>query len=194
MKLSKLFIPFFFYINLLITFPLPIISNSLSIAAETLTKTKVIYDPSYYKISYPNGDIPKDRGVCTDVIIRAYRILNIDLQQLIHEDMKANFSDYPKNWVTKSIDKNIDHRRIPNLVTFFGKYGKSKIITKDEKDYQSGDIVVWNLGNGILHIGIVGNTNHVDTKRKMIVHNIGQGQVMEDILFKYKIIGHYRYP
>lgn len=165
----------------------------LSNAAIELTKDKVVYDPRYYTIPYPNGDVPADKGVCTDVIIRAYRKLGIDLQQKIHEDMKANFSKYPKKWGMKSTDKNIDHRRVPNQATFFSRFGSVKKISDKAEDYIVGDIVTWDLGGGITHIGIVTNRMSADKKRPLIVHNIGQGQVLQDCLFSYKVTGHYTY-
>ena len=165
----------------------------LSDAAITLTEVHVRYDPSYVKIKYPNGDVPAHTGVCTDVVIRAYRKLGIDLQKEVHEDMKANFSKYPKIWGLKSTDKNIDHRRVPNLMTYFKRKGAEKPITSNATDYLPGDIVCWNLGGAITHIGIVVNKKSDDGKRHLIVHNIGNGQVLEDCLFNYKIIGHYRY-
>ena len=151
------------------------------------------YDPSYFSISYPNGDVPKDKGVCTDVIIRAYRKLNIDLQKEVHEDMAANFSKYPKIWGLRNTDKNIDHRRVPNLMVFFKRFGEVKSISDKPEDYNPGDIVCWNLGGAVTHIGIVSNQKSRDNKRYLIVHNIGAGQVLQDCLFDYKIIGHYRY-
>ena len=165
----------------------------LSNAAIELTKDKVVYDPRYYTIPYPNGDVPADKGVCTDVIIRAYRKLGIDLQQKIHEDMKANFSKYPKKWGMKSTDKNIDHRRVPNQATFFSRFGSVKKISDKAEDYIVGDIVTWDLGGGITHIGIVTDRMSADKKRPLIVHNIGQGQVLQDCLFSYKVTGHYTY-
>jgi len=158
-----------------------------------LTNDKVTYDPSYYSISYPNGDVPANKGVCTDVIIRAYRKVGVDLQKAVHLDMKQNFADYPKIWGLKSIDKNIDHRRVPNLMTFFKRHNAEKAISKNAADYLPGDIVCWNLGGAITHIGIVINQKSTDGLRPLIVHNIAAGQVIEDFLFKYKIIGHYRY-
>ena len=168
--------------------------KKLSSAAIELCKDDVRYDPTYYTIKYPNGDVPKGSGVCTDVIIRAYRKLGIDLQKEVHEDMKANFALYPKNWGLKHTDKNIDHRRVPNLMVFFIRYGKVKPLSATPDDYKAGDIVCWNLGGGITHIGIVTDKKSRDGKRNLIVHNIGNGQVMEDMLFDYKIIGHYSYP
>lgn len=159
----------------------------------TLTNDRVIYDPSYFSIGYPNGDVPKNKGVCTDVVIRAYRKVGIDLQKEVHEDMKANFDLYPDIWGLKSTDKNIDHRRVPNLMKFFERHGETRPITQNPSDYEPGDIVCWNLVGGITHIGIVIDQKSSDNKRHLIVHNIGSGQVIEDLLFDYKIIGHYRY-
>lgn len=166
---------------------------NLSECALELTKQKVTYDPSYFSIDYPNGDVPSDKGVCTDVVIRAYRKIGIDLQKEVHEDMKANFSFYPKIWGLITTDKNIDHRRVPNLMTFFKRKGAEKPISEKATDYKLGDIVCWNLGGAITHIGIVVDKKSRDGKRNLIVHNIGGGQVLEDCLFKFKIIGHYRY-
>ncbi|MEX1383336.1 DUF1287 domain-containing protein [Lutibacter sp.] len=166
---------------------------TLSDAALTLTKQQVTYDSSYYSISYPNGDIPNSKGVCTDVIIRAYRILGIDLQKEVHEDMRANFNKYPKIWGLTTTDKNIDHRRVPNLMKFFERHGTIKVNSANSSDYLPGDIVCWNLSGGITHIGIVIHRKSNDGKRNLIVHNIGAGQVIEDCLFDFKIIGHYRY-
>ena len=166
---------------------------NLTDAALELTKQKVTYDPSYFSINYPNGDIPIDKGVCTDVIIRAYRKLGIDLQKEVHEDMKANFSKYPKIWGLKTTDKNIDHRRVPNLMIYFKRQRAELPITKNTSDYKPGDVVAWNLGGAITHIGIVVNKKSSDGKRDLIVHNIGAGQVVEDCLFNFKIIGNYRF-
>lgn len=169
------------------------IAQDLSDYALQLTHQKVTYDPSYFSIPYPNGDIPANKGVCTDVVIRAYRKMGIDLQKEVHEDMAANFSLYPKNWGLKTTDKNIDHRRVPNLMVFFKRKGTTKPMTTNPKDYLPSDIVCWNLGGSITHIGIVVNQKSSDGKRYLIVHNIGAGQVLEDCLFDFKIIGHYRY-
>tara|TARA_R110002050_G_scaffold300276_1_gene468462 strand:- start:32684 stop:33268 length:585 start_codon:yes stop_codon:yes gene_type:complete len=166
---------------------------TLSDAALELTKQKVTYDPSYFSIDYPNGDVPSNKGVCTDVVVRAYRKLGIDLQKEVHQDMKANFNLYPKIWGLKSTDKNIDHRRVPNLMTYFKRQGAGKPITKSPNNYKPGDVVCWNLGGAITHIGIVVNKKSNDGKRYLVVHNIGGGQVLEDCLFSFKIIGHYRF-
>jgi len=167
----------------------------LSDAALSLTKDKVKYDPSYYKIGYPNGDVPAGKGVCTDVVIRAYRKLDIDLQKEIHEDMKANFSKYPneKRWGLKTTDRNIDHRRVPNQQVFFTRKGQSLKVSDKPEDYKIGDLVTWDLGGGVTHIGIVVNRKSRDGKRPLIVHNVGAGQVLQDCLFTWKITGHYRY-
>ena len=170
-----------------------IITSDLSSCAEELTTYNVVYDPSYFSIDYPNGDVPSDKGVCTDVVIRAYRKLGVDLQKEVHEDMRSNFNLYPKIWGLKSTDKNIDHRRVPNLMTYFSRKGIEKPISNNAKDYVPGDIVCWNLGGAITHIGIVINKKSNDNKRNLIVHNIGSGQVIQDCLFDYKIIGHYTY-
>jgi uncharacterized protein YijF (DUF1287 family) len=162
-------------------------------SALGLTAQKVYYDPAYTTISYPNGDVAPDKGVCSDVVIRAYRKLGIDLQREVHEDMKANFDKYPKNWGLTRTDKNIDHRRVPNLMTFFTRHGTVKNITDNPTDYLPGDIVCWNLGGKITHIGIVSGKKSFDDRRHLIIHNIGRGQVLEDCLFDFKIIGHYRY-
>ncbi|WP_405205536.1 DUF1287 domain-containing protein [Aquimarina sp. LLG6339-5] len=167
--------------------------DRLSKATITLTADNVTYDPSYFSIKYPNGDVPSDKGVCTDVVIRAYRKLGIDLQKNVHEDMKVNFHLYPKNWGLSKTDKNIDHRRVPNLMKFFSRFGETKSNSNKAKDYLPGDIVSWSLGGGLTHIGLVVNKKSSDQKRYLIVHNIGAGQVLADCLFDYKIIGHYRY-
>jgi len=165
----------------------------LADSAVTLTKQRVTYDPSYFSIKYPNGDVPADKGVCTDVVIRAYRKVGIDLQKLVHEDMKAHFSEYPKTWGLKSTDTNIDHRRVPNLMVFFKRKQTALPITKVAADYKPGDIVCWNLGGSTTHIGIVSSKTTADGSRPLVVHNICAGQVLEDCLFSYTIIGHYRY-
>jgi len=165
----------------------------ISDAAIAIIKPSIVYDPSYFSIKYPMGDVPSDRGVCTDVLIRTYRKIGIDLQELVHKDMQKHFDLYPKTWGLHRPDTNIDHRRVPNLMTFFKRYGKSLPITNKPDDYRPGDIVVWNLGNGVLHIGIVISRKSGMPNRYMIVHNIGSGQIAEDVLFDWKIIGHYYY-
>lgn len=164
----------------------------LSDAAIGLTAQKVAYDSRYYSIPYPNGDVPNNKGVCTDVVIRAYRKLGIDLQQNVHEDMRSNFSLYPKIWKLKTTDRNIDHRRVPNLQVFFTRFGKKLPVTQNASDYKAGDLVTWMIDGKLPHIGIVTDRQSID-KRPMIVHNVGAGQVLEDCLFSWEITGHYRY-
>ncbi len=155
----------------------------------------VFYDSDYRKIDYPMGDVPAYKGVCSDVIIRSYRGIDIDLQKLLHEDIKANFSAYPSKrmWGLNKPDTNIDHRRVPNLEVFFTRKGKVKPITKNAEDYVPGDIVSWRLDNGRPHIGIVVNEKSWDNQRYLVMHNIGFGQVAEDVLFSWKITGHFTY-
>lgn len=163
-----------------------------SAAYEQIGKT-LIYDPSYVKLAYPMGDVPVSRGVCSDVVIRALRASKVDLQQLVHEDMKKNFSTYPKSWGLTKTDINIDHRRVPNLETFLKRQNKSLELTTNPLNYKAGDIVSWRLDNGLPHIGIVSMNNNSDGTRPLIIHNIGWGTQEEDVLFKWKMIGHYRY-
>jgi uncharacterized protein YijF (DUF1287 family) len=167
--------------------------QKLAVAAESLTRQRVIYDPAYVVLPYPNGDVPPNKGVCTDVVIRAYRKMGIDLQRLVHEDMKNHFKLYPQKWGMSGPDKNIDHRRVPNLMVFFSRKGTEIEISNNANDYQPGDEVAWDLGNRVTHIGIVSSKRTRDNKRHLMVHNIGQGQVLEDCLFSYTVIGHYRY-
>lgn len=183
-----------FFILLLLSTTLSF-ANDVSSAAKSIINPKVVYDGRYETIPYPNGDVPLERGVCTDVIIRAYRTLGTDLQKLVHEDMKQNFSQYPsqKMWGLKSTDRNIDHRRVPNLEKFFERQGQALPITQNANDYKAGDIVSWRLHNGLPHIGIVIDQQSKDGKRPLLVHNIGGGQIAEDVLFEWKIVGHYRY-
>lgn len=165
----------------------------LANAAIALTKDKVVYNGIYVSIPYPNGDIPKGQGICTDVIVRAYRKLGIDLQKEVHEDMKTNFSKYPKTWGLKKTDTNIDHRRVPNLETFFTRKGQKLTVTKNPSDYKTGEIVTWMINDKMPHIGILTHLKSRDGKRFLIVHNVGGGQVIEDCLFKYEIFGHYKF-
>jgi uncharacterized protein len=151
------------------------------------------YDPSYQKLEYPNGDVPIETGVCSDVIVRAFRKSEIDLQKEVHEDMKDNFSVYPTKWGASSPDTNIDHRRVPNLQTFFTRKGKSLGTTGPSDSFLPGDIVSWDLGGGVDHVGIVTNVWYKPSQRYLIVHNIGAGTHMEDVLLAWKITGHYRY-
>lgn len=167
--------------------------QKLADAAITLTKDQVVYNGAYVSIPYPNGDVPKTQGVCTDVIIRAYRKLGIDLQKEVHIDMKSNFSTYPKIWGLKKTDTNIDHRRVPNLETFFTRKGQKLSISKNASDYKTGEMVTWMIGGKMPHIGIVTHLKSLDGKRPLIVHNVGGGQVLEDCLFNYEIVGHFKF-
>ncbi len=169
-------------------------AKELAGAALNLTEQDVIYDPGYFVIDYPMGDVPAGRGVCTDVVIRAYRAMDIDLQQEVHEDMLSNFELYPQIWGLNRPDPNIDHRRVPNLMKYFERHGSEKGITGNAADYVPGDIVCWNLGGAVTHIGIISDSMSQDGSRPLVVHNIGRGQVLEDCLFDYRIIGHYIYP
>lgn len=150
------------------------------------------YDPSYVKLAYPMGDVPPETGVCADVVVRAFRKMGIDLQQEIHEDMKANFKAYPQKWGLTSPDKNIDHRRVPNIRTWFERQGKSLAVSTRARDFKVGDVVSWDLGNGLVHIGVVSPHLTADGI-PFILHNIGAGAEINDILFSWKITGHYRY-
>lgn len=168
----------------------------LSEAAILIIDPSIRYIPNYIKIGYPNGDVDPRTGVCTDVVIRTYRRLGIDLQKEVHEDMKANFSLYPSKikWGLSAPDTNIDHRRVPNLQVFFSRKGKEKPISYNPEDYLPGDIVTWDLGKGMVHIGIVvARKSKVDGITPLIVHNIGGGQVLQNCLFAWKITGHYSY-
>ena len=163
-------------------------------AAIERTTHEVRYDATYFKIAYPNGDVPAEVGVCTDEVIRSYRAVGVDLQREVHEDMLANFSAYPHTWGLKKTDANIDHRRVPNLMVFFARRGASLPVTQDARDYKPGDVVTWDLGGAMTHIGLVINiASDADANRMQIVHNIGAGPKMEDVLFGWKITGHYRY-
>lgn len=196
----------------------PILSESfakrLSVAALKRTKAKVIYDPAYRKLAYPGGDVPLDRGVCSDVVVRSYRALGIDLQKLVHEDMRRSFRAYPKRWGLRRPDRNIDHRRVPNLRTFFKRHGQMLQLSADGQDYKPGDLVTWDIAKpfnpeelsnsrtspGIKqrfaqtpHIGIVSSKLSSDGKRPLIIHNIGSGTRLEDMLFNFRVTGHYRF-
>lgn len=164
-------------------------------AALERTKHLVVYNGAYRSIAYPNGDVPANIGVCTDVIIRSYRTIGTDLQKLVHEDMQENFEQYPSKriWGLTKTDSNIDHRRVPNLQTFFKRHGQQLKISSDPKDYKAGDLVTWMLAGNLPHIGIVSDQINVKTGNPNIIHNIGLGPKKEDRLFDYKISGHYRY-
>ncbi len=164
-------------------------------AAIERTEHDVIYDGSYLAIAYPDGDVPGRIGVCTDVVIRTYRQIDVDLQQLVHEDMIQNFAKYPSQrlWGLRQPDSNIDHRRVPNLQTFFNRHGQVLSITDQPQDYHPGDLVTWMLPNGRPHIGIVTDRREAVSGHPMIVHNIGAGPQLDHMLFDYEITGHYRF-
>lgn len=162
-------------------------------AAIERTAHQVTYDGGYRRIPYPGGDVPDDVGVCTDLVVRSYRAVGIDLQRRVHEDMAADFGAYPDNWGLSAPDPNIDHRRVPNLQTFFKRHGAALPVTGDPADYRAGDIVTWMLPGNLPHIGLVTDRTSADGRRPLIVHNIGRGPRIEDALFDYPVTGHYRY-
>ena len=170
----------------------PELTQVISSAVEQ-TELTTGYDPAYVAIAYPNGDVPIETGVCSDVVVRAFRKAGIDLQKEVHEDMQQAWSAYPTKWGARGTDTNIDHRRVLNLTKYFERHDKSLPITADANDYRPGDIVSWDLGNGVDHIGIVVNLWSETTKRYLIAHNIGAGTRTEDVLFAWTITGHYRY-
>jgi uncharacterized protein len=170
-------------------------TKNLVAAAIERTHHRVRYVSEYVRIPYPGGDVPADTGVCTDEIIRSYRSLGVDLQKEVHEDMAHHFAAYPNQsrWLARHPDANIDHRRVPNLMVFFARKGEPLPITRRPEDYSPGDLVTWDLGGNISHIGIVVDQRDRWSGRYQVVHNIGQGPRMEDVLFDWKITGHYRY-
>lgn len=179
--------------------PLAVVAETfgerLSAAAIERTSHSVTYDPAYVQLAYPGGDVAADRGVCADVVVRALRALEIDLQKLVHEDMRENFSAYPNHWGLTRPDKNIDHRRVPNLEKFLTREGARLPSSSDPQDYLPGDIVAWNLKGDkgwLPHIGVV-TDKLAASGRPMVVHNIGAGPKLEDVLFDWKMTGHYRY-
>ena len=166
--------------------------NKIVAAARSQVGKTTSYDPAYRSLGYPNGDIDINKGVCTDVVIRALRTgKQMDLQKLVHEDMKANFSKYPKNWGLKGTDKNIDHRRVPNLKTFFKRRGWSLAVSTKKEDYKPGDLVTCTVAGKLPHIMIVSDKKSSDGT-PLILHNIGSGAVEEDRLFDFPLTGHYR--
>jgi uncharacterized protein YijF (DUF1287 family) len=168
-------------------------SPKLVSAAREQTHRTVVYDGSYTQISYPLGDVPENRGVCTDLVVRAYRAIGIDLQVLVHEDMSANFAAYPHQWGLSKPDSNIDHRRVPNLQRFLERANAKLEVGDSAAAYAAGDLVTWLLPGNLPHIGIVSDRLAPNASRPLIIHNIGAGPVEDDILFAYPITGHYRY-
>ena len=167
-------------------------AKALVEAARSQVGVTTTYDPAYVSLKYPGGDVPEERGVCTDVVIRALRATGYDLQKLVHEDMKANFSKYPDRWGLKRPDKNIDHRRVPNLQTYFKRRGMSLAVSKDKKDYQPGDLVTCTVAGRLPHIMIVSDKKARDGT-PLIIHNIGSGAKEENRLFEFPLTGHYRW-
>ncbi len=166
-------------------------ADRLVLDARQQVGVTLSYDPAYRRLSYPGGDVPMATGVCTDVVIRALRQQGLDLQEAVHRDMRGNFSAYPKNWGLSRPDSNIDHRRVPNLMTWFKRQGWSLPVKQDAAAYQAGDIVTWDLGRGLTHVGIISD-RQAPTATPLVLHNIGRGTQEEDILFAYRITGHYR--
>ena len=189
----KYLIPVFFIYSINGYCQLSFESSEISDAAIEIIDPNIDYVPGWVEISYPNGDVDPTTGVCTDLVIRTLRKLGFDLQKEIHIDMTNNFNLYPRYWDDDNPDRNIDHRRVYNQMRYFKRMGNEIEITENPEDYIPGDIVAWNLGGNITHIGVVVDRKSSDGVRNMIVHNIGYGQVMEDILFDNRIIGHYRF-
>lgn len=170
----------------------PIQAEQLVSAARQQVGVTLGYDPVYRRLDYPGGDVPLSTGVCTDVLIRALRAQGLDLQQAVHEDMRAHFSAYPQSWGLKRPDRNIDHRRVPNLMTWLRRQGLAQPLSEAASAYRGGDVVTWDLGNGLSHIGIVSDRRSAQGV-PLILHNIGRGTREEDILFAFKVTGHYRF-
>lgn len=169
-------------------------ARALVAAAIERTHHRVSYDGTYRYLPYPGGDVPDDIGVCTDVVIRAYRSgLGIDLQKEVHDDMTRTFDAYPQLWGLTRPDRNIDHRRVPNLEAFLARHGRVLPVSREASDYRPGDLVTWRLQGNLPHIGIVTERRSDDGRRPLIVHNIGRGPKLEDMLFDYPISGHFRY-
>jgi uncharacterized protein YijF (DUF1287 family) len=166
-------------------------ANKLVAAARNQIGVTIEYDPAYRQLDYPNGDVPKKTGVCADVVVRALREQGIDLQKEVHEDMKRNFSAYPQRWGLTKPDANIDHRRVPNLMTYLRRKGYSQSGSEKAEQFSAGDIVTWDLGRGVTHIGIVSDRRTAKGV-PLVIHNIGRGTQEEDILFRFQVIGHYR--
>jgi uncharacterized protein YijF (DUF1287 family) len=182
--------------SLLLAAPMPLLATTVSIpdllaAAHAQHGVTTRYDGRYVRLDYPGGDVPMDRGVCTDVVIRAYRQVGVDLQQRVHEDMRAHFGRYPAIWGLRTPDRNIDHRRVPNLQRYFERHGTSLPVSSTAADYRAGDLVTWRLPGNLPHIGFVSDRRA--GARPLIVHNVGAGVQIEDVLFAWPITGHYRY-
>jgi uncharacterized protein YijF (DUF1287 family) len=167
--------------------PVKLVASARSQIGRTIS-----YDPAYRKLIYPGGDVPKETGVCSDVVVRALREQGLDLQQQLHEDMKRDFRVYPQKWNLKQPDPNIDHRRVLNLMTYFQRQGYAQKIADQATNFAAGDIVAWDLGRGVTHIGIVSDRRSANGV-PLVIHNIGRGTREENILLQYHVIGHYRW-
>lgn len=169
------------------------LAHPLVDAARKQVGVTVSYDPAYVALTFPNGDVPRDRGVCTDVVIRAMRdAMKFDLQENVNRDMKAHFGAYPQLWKLSKPDRNIDHRRVPNLQTFFKRRGEALKVSAEASDYQAGDIVTCTVPPNLPHVMIVSDRKTADGQRPLVLHNIGRGTQEEDVLFTYPLTGHYR--
>lgn len=169
-------------------------AERLLAAARAQVGVTTIYDPAFVKLAFPGGDVPRERGVCTDVVVRAYRdAFGIDLQKLVHDDMARNFASYPKAWGLSAPDASIDHRRVLNLRAFFKRKGLELPVSAAAADYAPGDLVTQLLPGGLHHIVIVADARSPDGARPLVIHNIGRGTQIEDTLFLFKITGHYRF-
>lgn len=171
----------------------PEVAARLVAAAVEQTRRAVRYDGSYRRIPYPLGDVPESLGVCTDVVIRSYRAIGVDLQKEVHEDMSRAFDLYPRRWGRRAPDANIDHRRVPNLEVFFARRGVEVAAPRRPEAYLPGDLVTWSVGDGLPHIGIVTDQKAPDGRTPLVVHNIGAGPKIEDVLFGFPLTGHFRY-
>jgi uncharacterized protein YijF (DUF1287 family) len=167
-------------------------ASRLVLAALEQTHSPVTYDGAYRRIPYPGGDVPESKGVCTDVVIRAYRRVGVDLQVEVHEDMVRAFRSYPQLWGLSGPDSNIDHRRVPNLQTFFRRAGAQLEVSREPSRYQPGDLVTWTVPPNLPHIGMV-TAGRSPSGTPLVVHNIGRGPELEDMLFSFPITGHYRF-
>jgi uncharacterized protein YijF (DUF1287 family) len=168
----------------------PSFGERLAHAAEAQVGVTLHYDPAYVRLAYPGGDVPIERGVCTDVVVRALRAVGVDLQVAVHEDMRRDFAAYPRLWGLRRPDRNIDHRRVPNLMTFLGRRGKQLALTAP---YDPGDLVAWRLANGLHHVGVVSSRTAPGGDHRLVVHNIGAGAQLEDVLHAFEKLGHYRW-
>ena len=171
---------------------LPSFPDRVATGAELRAAKPETYDPSYVRLAYPMGDVADDRGVCADTVVRAFRHAGVDLQVEVHEDMAGHFGAYPQRWGLTRPDRNIDHRRVPNLETFFRRRGGALTESLNAADYRAGDVVSWRLtGSGLPHIGVV--THDASGGTPLVSHNIGAGTQMEPVLFAWPIQGWFRF-